>query len=163
MKKIVGGAFLGFMLIACNNENTQKAYNAVDEHKAEQARLDSVTQLGHETFGDFRTAFTEQKAGTENFFVKQKFGTNTEQEEHLWISDIEARGDSLFGVVNSQPRATREVKLNDTILIDPARITDWMYYDNGKLMGGYSVKYERSKLSAEEKAEFDKQYNVSFD
>ncbi len=149
---------LGFF--ACTNENTQNAYKAVDEQKAEQARLDSVTKLGNETFADFRAAFKEQKAGTENFFVKQKFGTSTEQEEHLWLSDIEARGDSLFGVVNSQPKATREVKLNDTILIDPSRVTDWMYYDNGKLVGGYSVLYQRSKMTEEERAEFDKQYGL---
>ncbi len=154
---------IGFSSCKDSRENAVDAYKAVDKQKQEEVTLDSLGQVANANFADFRKAFAEQKAGTSNFFVKEKYVNDVNREEHLWIRDITAKGDTLFGIVDSEPRVTREVKHNDTIVIDPARISDWMYYDNGKLVGGYTLRYERSKLSAEEQKEFDKKYNVSFE
>ncbi len=38
-----------------------------------------------------------------------------------------------------------------------------MYYKADKMIGGYTIKYIRSKLSDAEKVEFDKQYKVKFE
>lgn len=164
MKKIIIYSCLSLIVfVSCKNENknVQNAYKAVDKAEAENQKLDSISQVGNKTFGEFTKAFIDKKPGTTNFFVKEKFVANTGQEEHLWISDITSKNDTLYGVVNSQPKVTNEVKLNDTIKIDPSKITDWMFYRNDTLIGGYSVKYERSKLSDVEKKKFDEQYGVT--
>ncbi|MDK7374562.1 MULTISPECIES: DUF2314 domain-containing protein [Weeksella] len=166
MKKTIIFAFLGLIILgSCKDsrENAVDAYKAVDKQKQEEIILDSLGQVANSSFADFRKAFAEQKEGTSNFFVKEKYVNDANREEHLWIRDITAKGDTLYGVVDSKPRVTNKVKHNDMIVIDPARISDWMYYDNGKLVGGFSLRYERSKLSVEEQKEFDEKYNVSFE
>jgi uncharacterized protein YegJ (DUF2314 family) len=48
------------------------------------------------------------------------------------------------------------VKIGDQATVDPESISDWMFVDNGKLVGGYTVRVLRDAMSAAEREEFDK-------
>ena len=55
------------------------------------------------------------------------------------------------------------VKHNDTVAIDQNKISDWMYYKGDKMIGGFTIKYMRSKLDDKQRTEFDKQYKIKFE
>jgi len=38
-----------------------------------------------------------------------------------------------------------------------------MYYKGDKMIGGFTIKYMRSKMTDAQKKEFDKQYKVKFE
>ena len=36
-------------------------------------------------------------------------------------------------------------------------LTDWMYFEDGKVVGGYTIRVLRTRMNAEDGAEFDRQ------
>jgi len=173
MKKIFIVLLAGFALVACDNKKiAEDAYKGLENQENEAAALDSITQEARRTFDDFKLALSMKDSTTTNFFVKEEFvvkdGDRTRQ-EHLWIRDVHQDGDVLKGIVDNQPVATKDVKVNDTIVIDDSKVSDWMFYKTepndtvAKIIGGYSVKYMRNQLTDAEKVEFDKQYKAKFD
>ena len=168
---VVLSAFV--VLFACDNKNiASDSYKGLEKQEKEQAALDSITQQARKTFDDFKLALEMKDETMSNFIVKQEYIVNENgrtRQEHLWIRDVYMDGNVLKGIVDNQPVATKEVKLNDTITIDDKKISDWMFYkvegndSIAKVIGGYSVKYMRNQLSDTEKAEFDKQYKAKFD
>jgi uncharacterized protein YegJ (DUF2314 family) len=40
--------------------------------------------------------------------------------------------------------------------VKPKEISDWLYIDNGKLVGGYTVRAHYNELSPQQKQEFDR-------
>ncbi|MBF0598083.1 DUF2314 domain-containing protein [Faecalibacter rhinopitheci] len=173
MKKSILIVFAALALTACDNKNIAKdAYKGLDKQEKELAELDSITKQARSTFDDFKLALEMRDSTMSNFFVKEEFlvteGERTRQ-EHLWIRDIYQDGNVLKGIIDNQPVATSDVKVNDTIVIDDAKVSDWMFYKRepkdtvARIIGGYSVKFMRNKLSEAEKIEFDKQYQASFD
>jgi uncharacterized protein YegJ (DUF2314 family) len=47
------------------------------------------------------------------------------------------------------------VKLGDEVVLDKSEVSDWMYIDDGLLVGGYTVLELRSQMSEEERKQFD--------
>lgn len=173
MKKIILLAMMAVALVSCDNKNIAKdAYKGLDKQQQENAELDSITNFARSSFDDFKLALEMKDSTMSNFIVKQEYivkeGDRTRQ-EHLWIRDVYMDNGVMKGIVDNEPVVTKEVKLNDTIIIDDKKVSDWMFYKiEGndtipKVIGGYSVKYMRSKLSDQEKADFDKQYQAKFD
>ena len=173
MKKTLFILLAAVAFVACDNKDIAKnAYKGLDKQEKELAELDSITQEARRTFDDFKLALEMKDSTMTNFIVKEEFivqNGNRNQQEHLWIRDVYQDGNVLKGIVDNEPKVTKEVKLNDTIVIDDKKISDWMFYKLepndtiARMIGGYSVKYMRSKLSDAERAEFDKQYKVKFD
>ena len=48
------------------------------------------------------------------------------------------------------------VKNGDSEEVEPSKISDWMFVDEGKLVGGYTLRVLRDSMSPAERAEFDK-------
>ena len=46
--------------------------------------------------------------------------------------------------------------MGQLVSVNPNEISDWLYIDNGKLVGGYSVRVLYSELSPQDKQEFDR-------
>lgn len=173
MKKIFLILSVATIFVACDNKNVgTDAYKGLDKQKQELAELDSITQQARKTFDDFKLALELKDGNLSNFIVKQEYivkDGQTDRQEHVWIRDVYYDNGVLKGIVDNQPVLTKEVKLNDTIAIDENRISDWLFYKLepndtvAKVIGGYSIKYARNKMSDAEKAEFDKQYKAKFD
>ena len=173
MKKTFLILLASFAMIACDNKNIAKdAYKGLDKQEKELAELDSITLEARRTFDDFKLALEMKDSTMTNFIVKEEFivkNGDREQQEHIWIRDVYQDGNVLKGIVDNQPQVTKEVKLNDTIVIDDKKISDWIFYKLepndtvARMIGGYSVKYMRNQLSDAERVEFDKQYKVKFD
>lgn len=50
----------------------------------------------------------------------------------------------------------------EVITIDPESICDWMYLDGEKLVGGYTIRVQYSRMTAEEKKKFDDKNGLIF-
>ena len=159
-------AFSAF-LFSCNKNPEEmgvNAYKAQNKEAQEEKIFDSISKEAQQTLDDFKLAYSMKDTTTTNFMLQEKFEIqNAKAKEGIWIGNIFTDNDTLKGVVNSQPQYTKLVKLNDTVTIDESKISDWMYYKADKMIGGYTIKYIRSKLSDAEKVEFDKQYKVKFE
>ena len=107
------------------------------------------------TVGEFITALKHPAPGQQDFEVKKPFIQGNEV-EHIWLSDVRFVGNRFEGQVDNKPEKIRGLKLGQLVSVNPNEISDWLYVDNGKLVGGYTVRAHYNELSPEQKQEFDR-------
>lgn len=160
-----------FLLVACQSkQNTKVAkfhptsshdYPKFYELEEDDSSLNQAIKKANQTFDDFESVL---KNSVENniksfsdFSIKVKFDTKNGA-EHVWLSEIKIEGEDYFGVLNNEPEQINSLKLGDVIKIDKNRISDWMYSENGKLIGGFTIRALRNQMNMEEKQAFDSEF-----
>jgi uncharacterized protein YegJ (DUF2314 family) len=109
------------------------------------------------TLPNFFRAWEKPRPGQESFLLKVVFyGDDDATPEHLWIADLEYEGEKLVGTVANEPQTAALEYLQRVTLDDLECVSDWMYVDNGRLVGGYTTRAIRDRLSPKERAAFDK-------
>lgn len=87
--------------------------------------------------------------------------------EHLWIRYIgrDLEHEDLFrGIMLSKPRKVTDlVSQGDTVILSIKNLSDWLYVEDGKAHGAFTVHVLRSRMSPAEKEEHDRLYPFEFD
>lgn len=84
--------------------------------------------------------------------------------EHIWLHDLSLDEDGLFyGVIDGDPVTVTTVKAGTRIGIPHEAISDWLIVDDGRLIGGYTIRVYRESLSDTERIEFDRGFGVGID
>ena len=86
-----------------------------------------------------------------------------EQVEHMWLSDVRYAEGKFTGQIANEPLELTTVALGDDAEIPRDQISDWMYVDNGRLMGGYTIRRLRDSMPPDERREFDQSVPFTFD
>lgn len=137
-------------------ENEPTIYSVADQDKDMNAAIEKAKQ----TLSDFNAGLSNPKA--ESLALKVQF-TNSEGSEHMWVGNIELKDGKYSGILNNEPEYVKEYKSGDKIDIDSSKISDWMYLENGKLYGGYTIRVLRDKMSEEERKQFDEESGMQID
>lgn len=80
---------------------------------------------------------------------------------YLWLNNTASEGDEFTAEVFEVPDSLPQCQIGDRYQVTVDELTDWMVNDNGRLSGGFSLRYHRSRLSAPEQLEFDRHIGVS--
>jgi uncharacterized protein YegJ (DUF2314 family) len=107
------------------------------------------------TLGEFITVLKHPRSGQQDFELKEPFFEGHEV-EHIWLSDVRLVGRRFQGRVDNKPQKIHGLKLGQVVAVDPKQISDWLYVDHGKLVGGYTVRVHYDELSPQQKREFDR-------
>jgi uncharacterized protein YegJ (DUF2314 family) len=118
-------------------------------------RMNAAMAKARATVSTFITALKAPKANQSDFAVKMAF-TDRNGTEHMWLNPVVYDGKSFHGTINNDPQNVKNVKDGQSVSVEPAKISDWMFVENGKLVGGYTIRVLRDTMSAGERAEFDK-------
>ena len=78
-----------------------------------------------------------------------------EQVEHIWLSNPSFDGTRFSGRVDNEPVDVKNVKMGQTVTAAKDEVSDWFYVENGKLIGGYTIRVLYSRMSSAEKKDFD--------
>jgi len=97
--------------------------------------------------------FSNPKATQQSFLLKVRFEIKGEV-EHIWLADLNITTLEMSGTVANEPQI-RALTFMQQVKFVRAQITDWMYLDDGFLVGGFTTKAIRSRLSANQRAKFD--------
>ena len=145
-----------FVIISCKKsdkverEDQPTIYNVENQ----DAEMNNIIIKAKQTLPEFYKVLESGNPNHEAFAVKVRFKINNDG-EHIWINSLFKRNGEYFGVVDNLPEFAKEVKQGDTIKIDTDKVSDWMYLDNGELKGGYTIRLLRTRMSEEERIEFD--------
>jgi uncharacterized protein YegJ (DUF2314 family) len=120
---------------------------------SEDEEMELAIYAAKHSFGDFLAAYSEPKSGQEGFLVKVAF-IDGEDVEHIWVADLEFVDMHFRGVIANEP-SLRSLHFMQPVEFEPPQITDWMYIENGRLVGGYTTRLIRQRMSAEERAALD--------
>lgn len=145
-KAASGGAPLGVVTIADDDERMNDAM--------EKARL---------TLEYFRESLLLPRPEQTYFSVKVKIEDKGKQ-EYIWLTSpsFDEEG-NLFGIVGNKPQFVNSIKDGQEIGIDAGSIADWMILEDGRLIGGYTIRAIRDRLSENEIADFDKNTGLNID
>jgi len=82
--------------------------------------------------------------------------------EHLWVRRIDFKDGSISGLLASSPQRVKSVKPGQTVSFPIERVSDWFYVLNGKIVGAFTIRLLRERMTFEERAAYDRGYPFSF-
>lgn len=88
------------------------------------------------------------------FAVKVRL-SGLDRDEYIWIGEVIFDGHTFIGQINGQAQPLPFPKVGDGHLIRVDEIYDWMIVDNGKLVGGHTIRVARDNMTAESRKQFD--------
>jgi uncharacterized protein YegJ (DUF2314 family) len=118
-------------------------------------RMNAAIEKARATVGTFIAALQSPRPGQVSFSLKAKF-TDAGFDEHIWLNQISYDGTNFQGTVDNEPERVKNVKNGQRVTVAPAEISDWMFIENRKLVGGETVRALRASLTPAERAHFDK-------
>jgi uncharacterized protein YegJ (DUF2314 family) len=136
-----------------NKTTTEPEYYQVQN---EHAAMHQAVIKARKTVGKFIGALKHPAAGQTDFEVKKPFVQGSDV-EHIWLSDVQFTGSRFQGRVDNAPRRIHGLKVGQLVSVNPNEISDWVYLDNGKLVGGYTIRAHYNELTPDQKKEFDRQ------
>jgi uncharacterized protein YegJ (DUF2314 family) len=106
---------------------------------------------------EFIRALQDPPIGADAFSVKLLItDPGNDEGEPIWLFPVRYENGSFFGNVNNEPDAVKSVRVGQEVEVAPDRISDWMYIQDGKLIGGFTIRVLRDGMSPSERAEFDR-------
>ena len=82
------------------------------------------------------------------FIADEDSGVDREQ---IWLTSIQFSNGKYFGVLTDSPRHLTGMKKGDRVIFDMEAITDWMYVQGGKIIGGESIKCLLGRIPEEQR------------
>lgn len=151
-----------FCFVSCKNSDKVERENQPDIYNVEgtDKEMNAAIEIANKTLTDFNAALLNPEIEVKS--LKVKFQNQTDS-EHIWLSNVEFKDGKYSGVLDNEPEYITEHKIGDKVNVDSKNISDWMYIDNGKLFGGYTIKVLRNRMSDAEKKQFDSESGMQID
>jgi len=129
----------------------------------EDERMNWAIEKASLTLWYFEESLNQPKSFQTYFSIKVKI-MDGEIGEHIWLTEpnFDEFG-NLFGVVGNVPVDVTTVKLDQKIGVDRNYISDWMIIEQGRLIGGYTIRAIRDGIPDAEKAQFDESIGIYID
>ena len=128
--------------------------------KSGDRQMDAAIEAARQDFGDFVRVFREPGEQQHTFQLKVAF-VDDDEVEQVWVADLERTDTGFSGVLASEPLLP-SLQYKQPVEFERNRITDWMFIDHGRLVGGYTTRLIRQRMSPEERASFDATAGYSF-
>jgi uncharacterized protein (TIGR03067 family) len=106
---------------------------------AEDPRMAAAIADARANMEGFLAALANPLPSQRSFSVKVaiKDGDRT---EHLWLAPIRLENGQFVGRVNNEPTIVKTVKFGEEISVAKGDISDWIYIDDQKMVGGYTAR-----------------------
>jgi uncharacterized protein YegJ (DUF2314 family) len=84
-------------------------------------------------------------------------------DEYVWVPIGAFDQGDFLAATDEQQSSTAQLTPNNPVHIRPDQVLDWMVVDDGKLVGGYSLRVMRAKMDPEQRRKFDELAWYKFD
>ena len=121
--------------------------------RSEDPEMLAAIQQARDSIKDFLEAFINPTQNQSSFLVKVAFVKGSEV-EHIWLADLVLGGTKPTGVI-ANPPIRKDLKFKQRVEIDFTYLSDWMYVDDGKIVGGFTTRLLRSRMSPDERKKSD--------
>ena len=105
----------------------------------------------------FVRVLTNPAPNQTRFKIKKPFGTHTGSEEHLWISELKFDGTNFHGRLDNQPTELLTWKQGDAVTVFTNELSDWLYHEDGLIVGGFTLRVMRQSVTGKKAEDFDRE------
>lgn len=122
----------------------------------ENERMNWGMEKAKLTLHYFKKCLQTPKDGQLYFSIKARV-EDQGKIEHIWLSDPSFESEnSISGIIGNEPIDVTNVKMGQKITITKEFVSDWMIIENGRLIGGYTIRAIREGYSGLQLENFDK-------
>ncbi|MFT3880110.1 MAG: DUF2314 domain-containing protein [Gemmatales bacterium] len=152
-------AIVALVLAGCGKKHPADKVTYVAD---DDPRMNAAMEKARASVKTFTAALKSPRAGQTAFSIKMAFtdGGNT---EHMWLTPVTFDGTKFTGTINNEPEKVNSVKMGQKVTVAPDKLSDWMYIDNRKLVGGETLRVLRAAMSPAERTDFDKSLPFTID
>lgn len=112
-----------------------------------------------ERLQDFIDAVSNPQPNQSLFVIKSGFAYEGST-EYLWLGDVTYDDGAFTGTVENLPARTVVVEMGESLMVPAGDVVDWSYFEDGKMVGGYTIRVMRNLLPPDQQAKFDE--NIQF-
>jgi len=143
-----------FLLYSCGKQSVSGQAAETAQLGRADAELQKIAENARSTLPSFFRHLAMPGPDVHSFCIKHPFiSDNGTVSEQLWLTGIHFKNGAYFGTLANAPRHLSKMKKGDTVSFSTDLITDWMYVREGKIIGGYSIKYLLEKIPEEQRSE----------
>lgn len=150
---------------ATRKEKKEEARQAAVAEAAQTAvdqKMEAAMDQASANLDKFEAALKKAAPTTKDFAIKYLV-VEGDEGEYLWINEIQFANKKFTGKIANQPQFAKTVKFGQTVTLDEEDVDDWMYVEDGKLKGGYTIRAQREMMQATERPKFDAQFKFKFE
>ncbi len=127
---------------------------------ADDEEMNAAIQQAQDTLDVFIKNLQSPKPAQADFAIKVRFLLRRGEAEHIWVIDVSYEDDRFTGVVDNVPVNLSEIELGDRITVTTEMVSDWFFIEDGRLVGGYTIRVLRSRMSPDERERFDAEFGA---
>jgi len=146
------------LLSSCNisNRNASLPPSPTIEIEQNDKEIERIADNARRTLPIFFRNLTRPENGANNFYVKYPLSPDDgdvepKVREQVWLGNIRLKNNAYYGTLANTTSSTNGK--NKELTIDTDKITDWMYIQDGKIIGGQSIKYLLEKIPEDRRSE----------
>ncbi len=132
-------------------EGEPDCVNVAEENKA----MDRAVETAQKTVKKFIAVLRSPKGNQSRFAVKKPF-VEGDKVEHIWLTEVSFDGHLFHGKVDNEPVDIKGARLGQEVSVAANEISDWMYVQDGRLVGGYTITAMSEHMSPAEKQQLEK-------
>jgi uncharacterized protein YegJ (DUF2314 family) len=145
-----------------DSESSPSSRDPVIHVKATDNEMNAAMEKARVTLDTFIAALQKPGAKQKDFSIKARFEERGKV-EHMWVNEVRVDGDLIKGKLGNDPENLKGLHAGMACGFPRSRVSDWMYIDDGRLVGGTSIRLLRNRMSATERKEFDQSIPFKMD
>ena len=144
---------IGLFLLACSPAPTPIPISAPPTQLNADVEMEAAFQQARDTLDSFI-----QKIGTSHpdrtlVALKVRFVLPDGSSQDMWVDGITYQDGSFYGIMGDDIPSLK-LSIDDKITIARKDIVDWMIVEDGKLIGGYTIRLAFQRMSPQQKERF---------
>jgi uncharacterized protein YegJ (DUF2314 family) len=144
---------IGFVLFACSPAPTPIPMPAPPTQLNADVEMETAFQQARDTLDSFIQKIWTSHPDRTLVALKVRFVLPDGSSQDMWVDGITYRDGSFYGIMGDDIPSLK-LSIDDKITIARKDIVDWMIVEDGKLIGGYTIRLAFQRMSPEQKERF---------
>jgi uncharacterized protein YegJ (DUF2314 family) len=124
--------------------------------------MEAAFRKAQATLKEFLVLVRTPRPSITNYAVKIGI-PDRDEVEYFWISRFIQKDGLLIGRIDNTPRSVRNVREGESIIFKESDVVDWLYREDGKMIGNYTACVLIRKEPKEQAEAFKQRYGLNCD
>ena len=131
-----------------------------DHVRSSDPAYQQTISAAHESIEQFRAMLPADGSPRPDALIKTQL-VDGDNSAFMWLNNTATEGDNFTAELFEVPDTLPNYSVGDRQVVAVKELMDWMVNENGRLTGGFSLWYNRARMSDAEKLDFDRHIGVT--
>ena len=131
-----------------------------DHVRSSDPAYQQTISAAHESIEQFRAMLPADGSPRPDALIKTQL-VDGDNSAFMWLNNTATEGDNFTAELFEVPDTLPNYSVGDRQVVAVKELMDWMVNENGRLTGGFSLRYNRARMSDAEKLDFDRHIGVT--